>query len=147
MVGLSSISQIWEKLHTYYASQLRAKTKKLKVLLRTPKRNRTINAYILGTKKIVATLAAIGAPISTKEHIEVLLDGLSEEYEAFITLVLTRVDPYTVEKIEALLLSQEERLEKFKITESLRVNLSSASSFLTKTPRNQFFGSFNKSNN
>jgi len=95
----------------------------------------------------VGTLAAIGAPISTEEHIGVLLDGLSEEYEAFITVVLTRVDPYTVEEIEALLLSQEERLEKFKINESLSVNLSFASLFSTKNPRNQFSGSFNKSNN
>jgi len=67
MVGLSSSSKIWEKLHTYYASQSRAKVKKLKVQLRTPKLYRTINTYILDRKKIVDTLTTIGAPISTDD--------------------------------------------------------------------------------
>jgi len=63
----------------------------------------------------VDTLAVIRIFISTDEHIEVLLDGLSDEYDAFITVVLAHVDLYTVEEIEALLLSQKEHLKKFKI--------------------------------
>jgi len=50
----------------------------------------------------------LGAPIFTDDHIEVILDGLSEEYDNFVTSILSRVDPYTVEEIETLLLSQKE---------------------------------------
>jgi len=89
MVGLSSSSQIWEKLHTYYASlPVKGKNQEAQGSTRTPRHDRTFIVYILDTKKIVDTLGAIGAPISKEEHIEVLLDGLSEEYETFITAAI-----------------------------------------------------------
>jgi len=42
----------------------------------------------------------------------VILDGLFEEYDNFITSILSWVDLYTVEEIETLVLSQEEWFEK-----------------------------------
>jgi len=51
-------------LHTYYATQSRAKIKKLKVQLRNPKKDCSISTYLLDQKKIVDTLAVVGAPIS-----------------------------------------------------------------------------------
>ena len=41
-----------------------------------------------------------------------ILDGLFEEYDNFITSILSWVDLYTVEEIETLVLSQEEWFEK-----------------------------------
>jgi len=40
------------------------------------------------------------------------LDGLSSDYDPFVASVLSRRDPYTVAEIEALLLIQEEQLER-----------------------------------
>jgi len=114
MVGLRSAFQIWEKLIVYYVSDTRAKVRKLKLQLKTPKRDRTISAYLLDIKKIIDSLAAIGATISSDDHIDTILDGLSEEYDTFIT---SRLDPYNVEDVEALLLAQEERFEKHKSVE------------------------------
>ena len=127
MVGLSIASQIWEKLHVYFASQTRAKVKKLKIQLRTPKKDRLVNLYLLEIKKIVDTLSAIDSPISTDDHIEAILDGMPEDYDGFVTVVLSRTDPYTVEEIEVLLLSQEKRFDKHKSVEQihLQANLTS----------------------
>jgi len=59
MVGLCTSYQIWNKVHTYYATQSRAKIKKLKVQLRNPKKDRSISTYLLDQKKIVDTLAVV----------------------------------------------------------------------------------------
>jgi len=76
--------------------------------MRTPKKDNS--RYLLDIKKSVDALAAIGATISIDDHVEVILDGLSKEYDSFVTSILSRIDPYTVEEIEALLLSQKERI-------------------------------------
>ncbi|WVY94767.1 hypothetical protein V8G54_033855 [Vigna mungo] len=67
-------------------------------------------------KKIVDTLAVIGSLISTEDHVEAILGGLYEDYDNFVTSILTLSDAYNIEEIEALLLSQEELHEKYKTT-------------------------------
>ena len=57
MVGLRSAYLIWDKLNVYYASHTRAKIRKLKLLLKTPKRDRSISAYLLDIKKVVDSLS------------------------------------------------------------------------------------------
>jgi len=76
MVALSTASQIWEKLHVYFASQTIAMVQKLKIQLHTPKKDRSINLYLLEIKKIVNTLSTIGSHISPDDHIETFLDCL-----------------------------------------------------------------------
>jgi len=44
-------------------------------------------------------LAAIGAPITIEDHIESILKGLPEEYNEFIVVVMSRIDPYFINKI------------------------------------------------
>nr|KYP53212.1 Retrovirus-related Pol polyprotein from transposon TNT 1-94 [Cajanus cajan] len=102
-------------------------------------------AYLLEIKKIVNNLAAIGSPLNTAEHIDAIFDGLSEEYDPFITSVLTRTEEYSVEQIESLLMAQEERLEKHKASESvpLQANLAQGSFNSRKQFTNQGRGSNN----
>ena len=121
MVGLSTASKIWERLHTYFASQTRAKVKKLKIQLQAPKKDRLINLYLLEIKKITDTLSVIGSPVSINDHIEAILDGLPEDYDRFVTIVLSRIDPYIVKEIESLLLSQEEQFDKHTSVEQIHL--------------------------
>jgi len=114
MVVLRSAYQIWDKLNVYFASNTRARVRKLKTQLKTPKQDRSINAYLLDIKRVIDSLAAVDSNVSTEDHLEVILDGLPEEYDSFITSVTSRLDPYTVDDIEALLLAQEERFDKHK---------------------------------
>ena len=115
MVGLESFAAIWTRLSTYYASHTRATIKKLRLLLRTPKNDRTITNYLLDIRKTIDSLFSIGASVSNIEHINAILDGLSGEYDGFIIAVLSRSDPYTADELESLLLAHEERFEKHKL--------------------------------
>ena len=49
--------------------------------------------------------------------IEVTLNGLSDEYDGFITSIVSWSKPYNVGEIEALLMAQEQRLKKNKKNE------------------------------
>jgi len=64
MVGLRTSTAIWKKLTIYFASQSRARVKKLKLQLKVSKKDRSISTYILDIKKTVDSLAAIGSPLS-----------------------------------------------------------------------------------
>jgi len=91
---------------------------KLKVQLRYPEKYHIISTYLLDQKKIVDTIAVVGASISIDDQIEAILDDLPDEYDSFITFVTSRVDPYRVDDIEALLLAQEERFDKHRLLNS-----------------------------
>jgi len=90
----------------------------LKLLLKTTKNNKFVSTYLLDIKKTVDTLAAIGVAISTEEHIEMILDDLSDEYDGFITSIISRTYPYSVDYLEVLLLAREEHFEKHKTQSS-----------------------------
>ncbi|XP_068499587.1 uncharacterized protein [Phaseolus vulgaris] len=124
MVGLDSSVAIWGCLLTHFASHTRAMVKKFRLLLKTPKNDKTITTYITNIKKIAYSLVVVGSPLSTTDHVDVILDGLSADYDGFITSILSRQDPYTVDDLEALLLAQEERFEKHKLAHDsiLQVN-------------------------
>jgi len=96
----------------------RATLNKLRLLLCTPKNERSVANYLLDIKKTVDSLSAIGTSISTAEHIDAILDDLSKDYDGFITSILSHSDPYNVDELESLLLAQEERFEKNKVLQS-----------------------------
>jgi len=105
MVGLDSSTKIWQRLTTYYASHTRAMIKKLRPLLKTSKSERSISKYILDIKKTIDSLAVVGALIYAIGHVDTILDGLSKDYDGFITSILSRTDPYDVDELEALFLA------------------------------------------
>ena len=78
------------------------------------KKDREVSEYLLKIKKVVDSLSTVGAPIFVEEHIEVILDGLGKEYAALITAITSRTDPYSVDEIEALLLDQAKRIERYE---------------------------------
>ena len=93
----------------------KAKIKQLKTQLKSiNNEGSSIVDYVLKIKKVVDSLDAIGAHVSIEENVEVILDGLPEDYCHLITTVLSRTVPYLVDKLEALLMAHEERLEKYK---------------------------------
>ncbi|XP_035544580.1 uncharacterized protein LOC118347977 [Juglans regia] len=56
------------------------------------------------------TLAATGSPLSNKELVTYLLNGLGPSYEPFVTSITTRSDPITPHELYHLLLIHETRL-------------------------------------
>jgi len=157
MVGLLSAHLIWDKLKVYYGSHTHAKIRKLKLQFKTPKCDRSISAYLLDIKKVVDSLTATAFTFSSEDHIEVVLDDLPEEYDAFITSITSHLDLYTIENIEALLLAKEKIFEKHRSLEHSFIqdnvastNWSSSPSSTTTFRGNSFHGSrgsFRSSNN
>jgi len=87
-------------------------------------------------------LAAIRSSITAEDHIEVILDNLSDDYNSFITSVTSRFNQYTVEDIETLLLAQAERFEKHRssIDNLVQANVvTGPSSTFSNHPRSSFF--------
>lgn len=124
MVGCEHAHEIWSKLDAFFASQTRAKVKQFKSQLRLLKKNSLrMSEYILKVKHLVNSLASLGSPISAADHIDALLDGLSEDYNGFIVSVTSRADPYSVLEIESLLVAQEERIEHYKKDSEASVTL------------------------
>lgn len=115
MVGCDYSFQVWEKLEQFFASQTKAKVNQLKTQLRSLKKGSlSATDYLLKIKKLVDSLFSVGSPLTTADHIEAILEGLPEEYNAFIVSITSRSDPYTVNEIKSLLVAQEDRIEKYK---------------------------------
>ena len=105
--------QVWEKLQIYFASHTHAREQQLKIVLRnTSKGSTPVSECLLRIKAPVNALVSIGCTVSNSEHIVVILGGLSTEYDAFVTSINTRMDPYSMAEIEALLLAHESRIEQ-----------------------------------
>ena len=87
-------------------TQVRAKVTQFKTQLHnTKKGDLSITDYLFKIRNIVDLLALVGHKISVKYHIDAIFEGLPQDYETFIISVNSRLDPYTVEEIEALLLA------------------------------------------
>ena len=113
MVGCEFSHQIWKRLEVFFASQIQAKTRQLKNKLSNTRKEGSVSSYLLEIKKVVDSLISVGAPLSDHDHVEAILEGLTEEYSSFITSITSREKPISVAQLEALLMAQEERIEKF----------------------------------
>ena len=81
-------------------------------LRNTKKDSLTINEYLLKIICCIDLLGLVGHSMFEKEHIDAIFEGLSSDYDTFILSIESRIDPYTVDDIESLLLAQEARIEK-----------------------------------
>ena len=103
MVGSETTAQIWSSLSDYFTAHNRAKISQYKTMLRDTKMIGNLDDYLLQIKKIVDTLASIGHSISPQDHVEAIFNGLSKDYDIFITSVNTRKESYSLAEIKALL--------------------------------------------
>ena len=71
-----------------------------------------MNEYLLKIHGFVDLLAFVGVNLSVKDHIDVITDGLPSEYNTFFLTINSRIEDYSVEEIESLLLAQGARIEK-----------------------------------
>ena len=98
--------QVWEKIQTYFALHTKARVQQLKTEMRNTTKGSTLIAeYLLRIKELVNSLVSIGCQISEQELIEVILGGLSSDYDAFITSITTHTNPYSIVEVETHLLA------------------------------------------
>lgn len=80
MVGCETSSQVWAKLDSYFASQIKSHVIQLKTQLRNHKEStQSISEYLLKLKKIIDSLFCVGFALLEADHVEAILEGLSED--------------------------------------------------------------------
>ncbi|MCH90982.1 retrovirus-related Pol polyprotein from transposon TNT 1-94, partial [Trifolium medium] len=95
--------------------QLRAKARQLPVELRsTTLENRTVQEYLLRIRLLIDTLISIGDPLPLNQHLDVILEGLPNEFNSVISVIESKFDTIEMNEVEALLLAHEARLDKGK---------------------------------
>ncbi|KAF4369419.1 hypothetical protein G4B88_029475 [Cannabis sativa] len=113
IVGFTTATEIWVSLERTYSATSFARSFDFRMALQNLKKDRlNASAYLQKLKTLCNTLASVGDPISSQEHLTYLLNGLGLEYNAFVTPILARPVKPTIEEVHALLLSYEARLER-----------------------------------
>lgn len=115
VLGCKQSWEVWDKVHKHFYSQMKAKARQLRTELKSTKKGRkTITEYVLKIKGIVDSLLAVGDSISKQDQVDAILEGLPEEYNAFVMMMYGRFDPVSVTDVESLLMVQEAQLDKFR---------------------------------
>lgn len=130
-VGSNYTFELWEKIHSYFQKLGRTKIRQLRTDLRTTRlTSGTMKEYLAKIKSLVDSLASVGDPVLSHDHLDAILDGLPQEYDPIISIIESRFDDEaTVAEAEALLLGQEVRLQRYRKQNST----DSASVLLTHT--------------
>lgn len=96
---------VWDKVHNFFHSHLRTKIRQFRSELKnTKKGSRLINEYLMCIRALVDSLQAIGDPVTEQDNIDTILERLPEEFNPFVIMIYDRVEPATVDDIEALLI-------------------------------------------
>jgi hypothetical protein len=114
VVGSAHAYELWNRLITYFHKQLHAKARQHRVELRsTLLDNRTIQEYLLRIRNLVDNLASIGDPIPINQHLDVILEGLPQEFGPVISVVESKFDTIDIYEVESLLIAHKSCLDKF----------------------------------
>ena len=85
LVGCDTFFLLQGGLEQYFTSQTRAKAKQFKTQLQhTKKEGSTIDEQLAKIKVCVYSLAFVGVSLSTKDHVDSILDGLPSDYESWL---------------------------------------------------------------
>ena len=98
-----------------------------------------MNEYLAQIKDIFDKLAAIGEPLSYKDKLMFVFNGLGEEYDSFVTSTLNRTDKPSLGEIYSLLYTFEYRMEQRVTTENISLPQANLSSYPTnqRNPKSQ----------
>lgn len=102
---------VWKTLAETYAKPSRGHIKQLKTQLKNwNKGSRTIDEYVQGLTSRMDQLAILGKGMDHEDQIEVILEGLPEEYKPVIDQIEGRDIPPTITDLHERLLNHEAKL-------------------------------------
>lgn len=111
---------------------MKARVHQLKYELKTSKKgSRSISEYVLIIRVIANSLLVIDDPISGRDEIDAILQGLSEDYNSFIMMIYGKGKPNDIYDIDSLLYMQEAQLDMYRQeldAPSVKTNIAKASS-------------------
>ena len=107
--------QIWEEIHEFFQTQSRAQSAQLRSELKTiTKGSKTMAEYLRRIKTIVNALISIGEPVSFRDHLEVIFDGLPDEFSVLCTIISSQSLVHSISEVEAMIMTHEARLDRTK---------------------------------
>ncbi|XP_019442260.1 PREDICTED: uncharacterized protein LOC109346975 [Lupinus angustifolius] len=113
VLGLKHAWQIWDEVHTFFDSLIRARSQLLLSELRTIKKgSQSVTEFVSRIKALIHSLAAVGEVISDREQVRLVLEGLPSECESFVTVINNRIESCSFIQLESLLMAHEAYLER-----------------------------------
>lgn len=95
---------VWDKVHRHYNAYMKAKVHQLHAELKMIKKGtQSIFEFMLHIRSIVDSLLAIGDPISERDQINVILQGLPKDYIPFIMMAYNKTEPMDIYEVGGLL--------------------------------------------
>ncbi|MCH91006.1 hypothetical protein A2U01_0011930, partial [Trifolium medium] len=89
----------------------------------------SVSDFLLCIQNLIGSVNAIGVPISVREHLDIILEGLPQDFESTVNLMSGKFGSDSIEEVETLLLFHEACLYQFckqmlfAATENLTVSL------------------------
>ncbi|KAI4320377.1 hypothetical protein MLD38_033866 [Melastoma candidum] len=105
-------SEVWITLKNRFESVSPSRVMNLKVQMQQLRKDgRTMQQHLSTLKNLVEQLAAVGEPISQRDYLWCMLEGLPLEYDVIVTSIYSS-DRITVEEAQNLLVNFDIRLER-----------------------------------
>lgn len=123
LIGCTSLWLLWDKIHNYFHAHMNAKARQLCTNLRLISLEvQSVSDFLSAIQNIVDSLIAIGDPISVEEHIDIIIEGLPENYDSSIVFITNKLDLPSIDEIETVL-AHESQIEKFRKKNVASINV------------------------
>ncbi|XP_010412615.1 PREDICTED: uncharacterized protein LOC104698941 [Camelina sativa] len=104
-------AEIWTTLASTYAKTSRGHIRQIKLQLKNWKEDtKTIDAYLQGLTTRFDELALLGKSLDHEDQVEIILEGLPEEYKTIVDQVEGRDTPPTITELYEKLINHESKL-------------------------------------
>ncbi|KAL5719470.1 hypothetical protein ACHQM5_012242 [Ranunculus cassubicifolius] len=111
-IGCCSSKQLWDLMEKRFANLSQAHVHQLKFKLQSLKQgDSSISTYLQTIKSVADALAAAGSPLSNSDLVSHTLNGLSKDFDVFVTSIRVRAGFITSDELHNLLLSEEINLQ------------------------------------
>ena len=74
--------------------------------------NSSISGYLFCIQTIIDSLSSIGEHVSESDHVDIVLDGLPDEFESLIIFVSGKFELMSTDEVATLLLAHETRIAR-----------------------------------
>lgn len=112
--------EIWETFHRTYGKPTRGHVKQIKQQLKQiSKGNNTINDYMRSIIDKSDQLALLCAPYDHEDLLDIITDGLGEDYRAITEMVNGRDTPISIDELHEKLINRENTLKVSSPKESV----------------------------
>ncbi|KAL0723196.1 hypothetical protein Bca4012_037795 [Brassica carinata] len=102
--------EVWQILYRTYGKPTRGHIKQLKQQIKITKGSKSINEYMRCIMDKVDKLALLGAAYDHEDLLDIITNGLGEDYRAVIDMVNGRDTPISVDELHEKLIVREHTL-------------------------------------